>query len=101
MKVGYKNSREEIFYQSRDALVATHGVKMAEKICQRISELGAATNPQCLPKNTRFHEYKGKRKGLFSIDLVHPYRLIIEPTCAYNNWYEIISVRIYEIIDPH
>lgn len=101
MIVSYKNTREEKFYADRKSLCYDHGERMAKKICQRIGELVAADNPQHLPKNARFHEHKGGRKGLFSIDLIHPFRLIVRPTCEYKSWVEITGVEIYEIIDPH
>jgi proteic killer suppression protein len=101
MIVSYKNSREEKFYKDKNSLSMSYGVRMAEKICQRISEFQAADNPNHLPKNARFHEHQGKRKGLFSVDLVHPFRLIVEPTCKYADWSEITSMQIYEIMDPH
>lgn len=101
MKVSYKNSRDEKFYCDEDALISRHNVIMSRKICQRMSELAAADNALQLPKSARFHEHKGKRKGLFSIDLIHPFRLIVCPTCLYNNWSEITSVEIDEIFNPH
>jgi toxin HigB-1 len=101
MIISYKNTREEEFYADKKALSSRHGERMAEKIGQRINELLAADNPRQLPRNARFHEHDGKRKGLFSVDLVHPFRLIVQPTCVYMNWFEITSVEIYEIIDPH
>ncbi|OGH76806.1 MAG: hypothetical protein A2469_03165 [Candidatus Magasanikbacteria bacterium RIFOXYC2_FULL_40_16] len=101
MIVGYKNTREEEFYADEKSLSSQYGDRMAKKINQRLSELVAAENPQQLPKNARFHEHGGKRKGMFSIDLIHPFRLIVLPTCAYTSYIEITSVEIYEIIDPH
>lgn len=101
MLVSFKNSRDEELYQSLTMLSMRHGPRMAKKIIQRIGELVAACNAQQLPKNARFHEHKGNRKGLFSLDLVHPYRLIVLPTCDYNSWIEITSVQIYEVMDPH
>jgi plasmid maintenance system killer protein len=101
MLVSYKNKRDEVFYLSEKDLTSSYGDRIAKKIGQRIAELVAADNPQQLPKNARFHEHSGKRKGLFSLDLIHPLRLIVSPTCKYTNWVEIVSVEIYEIIDPH
>lgn len=101
MEISYKNNRDEKFYADKKALSSRFGLRMAKKIGQRISEIVAADNPQQLPRNARFHEHKGKRKGLFSINLVDPFRLIVLPTCSYKSWIEIVSVEIYEIIDPH
>jgi plasmid maintenance system killer protein len=101
MIISYRSKRDEEFYACEKALSSSFGLKMAKKIGQRISELEAADNPQQLPGNTRFHEHKGKRKGLYSLDLVQPFRLIVLPTCGYESWIEITSVEIYEVIDPH
>ena len=101
MMIGYRNKKEEGFYACEKALSRAFGIRIARKINQRIGELVAADNPQQLPPNASFHEHKGDRKGLFSIDLVHPFRLIVRPTCAYASWVEIRSVDIYEIFDPH
>ena len=89
------------FYESEKSLVSTYNIRMAGKIVQRISELIAVDNPQQLPRSARFHEHKGKRKGLFSLDLVHPFRLIVLSTCDYTNWVEIVSVEIYEVFNSH
>lgn len=88
-------------FEDEKALVCRYGRRMADLINQRISELQAAKNPQCLPPACHFHEHGGGRKGLFSLDLVHPQRLIIYPTCEYEDYTKIISVEIYEIMDPH
>ena len=48
----------------------------------------------------RLHELKGDRKGQYSLDLVHPYRLLFtaEPV---QNWSEITTVTIIGIVDTH
>lgn len=101
MIVSYKNKKEEIFFACGKDLTRAYGKKMALKIGQRIAELAAADNPQQLPQNARFHSHKGKREGLYSVDLIHPFRLILQPTCKYTSWIEISSVKIYEIFNAH
>ena len=101
MKITFKSKKEQEYYESFDALKKTHGERMAEKIIDRIDDLRKATSPQQLPQSARFHEHSGKRDGLFSLDLVHPQRLIVLPTCTYDSYVEITSVEIYEIMDPH
>lgn len=101
MIVSYKNAKEERFYADEKALSARYNKRMAQKIGQRINELWAAENTQQLPKNARFHEHVGQRKGLFSIDLIQPFRLIVRPVSGYTNLNDITGVEIYEIIDPH
>lgn len=101
MIVSFKNKKEEDLYQSERALTAVFGARMARKIVQRIGHLQAADTPQQLPPSARFHEHDGGRKGLYSVDLVHPYRLIVEPTCEFVSWVKITSVKIIEVMDPH
>ncbi len=101
MKIGFRSKKEEEFYSNESQLKVVYGLRMAKKIMHRIQELQAADNPQCLPRNARFHEHSAKNKGSFSIDLIHPFRLIVLPTCEYVSWVEIISLEIYEVIDPH
>jgi plasmid maintenance system killer protein len=101
MLVEYNSNKEERFYSCFDSLTKKHGADMARKIIQRIGQLDAAPNPLSLPNSARFHEHKGKRKGLFSVDLIHPYRLIVLPTCSFSNFNEINSLKIYEVFNPH
>ncbi len=101
MEISFRNNKDERFYQDEKALKSAYNPGMAKKVIQRIAELEAAANPQQLPSNARFHEHQGQRKGLFSVDLVYPNRLIVRPTCDYESYIEITSVEIYEIMDPH
>jgi len=101
MILEYISDKEERFYSCFESLTKKHGIDMARKIIQRIGQLDAAPNPLCLPNSARFHEHKGKRKGLFSVDLIHPYRLIVLPTCNFSNTNEINSLKIYEVFNSH
>jgi len=101
MEISFASGRERDLYQSKAALTAKYGEPMARKIVQRIEELQAARTPQQLPSGARFHEHSAKRRGLFSVNLVQPMRLIVRPTCVYKTWVEITSIEIYEIMDPH
>lgn len=44
--------------------------------------LKASPNLAAVPKGKpdRCHELKGNRKGIFAVDLFHPYRLLFEPS---------------------
>jgi plasmid maintenance system killer protein len=101
MEVVFRTPKEQLFYESRQALSRKYGGPNATKIIQRIEQLRAAPTPQQLPASARFHEHKGARKGLFSLDLVHPKRLIVRPREHFESWVEIESVEIYEVMDPH
>jgi proteic killer suppression protein len=45
----------------------------------------------------RFHELTGDRKGQWSCDLDHPYRLIFEPLVVQGK----MNIQIVEIVDYH
>lgn len=101
MLVDFNSDKEKHFYSCLEALSKKHGIDMARKIIQRIEQLEAAPNPLCLPNSARFHEHKGKRKGLFSVDLIPPYRLIVLPTRNFSSPSEIDSLIIYEVFNSH
>ena len=88
-----------------------HGPERAQRIRRRLDELRAANNLEemrFLPQ-ARCHELHGDRAGQISLDLDHPYRLIIVP--AHDpvpvrddgglDWLQITAVRILEITNTH
>lgn len=98
---------------SKKERCSAYGHEMASKLEQRLSELQAA---ECLHHMSklpapRFHQLKGNRKGVFSVDLKHPYRLLF--IHAHDNESEIlkddggfdlsriIEIEIIEITDTH
>jgi len=69
---------------SASALRKKHGAKKAKKIQQRLYDLLAAetlNDVTHLPP-PRCHELIGDRKGQYSVDTIHPYRIIFEPANA-------------------
>jgi proteic killer suppression protein len=87
------------------------GVQMARKLQQRLMELTAAETLAdfgSLP-NARCHELKGDRGGQLSADLVHPYRLIIEPDHrpvprkqdGGLDWVQVTKIVVIEVCDTH
>lgn len=92
-------------------LKKTYGERQAALIRQRLDELRAADvldDLRLLPQ-ARCHELIGDRKGQLSVDLVHPYRLILEP--ADNpfpqkpdgglDWCQVTAVKIVGVEDTH
>lgn len=75
-----------------------YGERMATLIHQRVNEIKAATSVEMLVQFSigRCHPMQGNRKGEYTMDLVHPYRLIFE-----NNNQEVQFVRIINIEDYH
>ena len=98
--------------QCNDAKEAsrTWGAEQAKRLRSRLDDLQAALTlavMRTLPG--RAHELAGDREGQISIDLKHPYRLIIVPA---NNpvprkpdggldWDNVTAIRVWEVSDTH
>jgi plasmid maintenance system killer protein len=100
--------------------VRKFGPDIAAKIAIRMTSLLAAKTladlwpPFKLPE--RCHELKGTRKGVFSIDLKHPFRLLFRPINTESNperpdsdsaadeqerWKNIREIEVIGIEDTH
>jgi proteic killer suppression protein len=92
-------------------LVRRHGARRAGLLMRRLNQLRASQNLEDLGKlpQLRCHELKGNRRGQISVDLDHPYRLILEPA---NNplpkksdggldWSKVTEVMIIGVEDTH
>lgn len=88
----------------------TWGAEEARRLRRRLDDLAAAENlgvMRTLPG--RPHELKGDRSGQISIDLWHPYRLIVEPADDPSprkpdgglDWDLVTTVRILGIENTH
>lgn len=87
------------------------GAAMAAKLALRIAELVAVENlaDLALLPGPRCHQLIGDREGQLSLDLVHPMRLIIEPSHDPRpakadgglDWKGVTAVVIVEIADTH
>jgi len=88
----------------------TWGPEMAKRIMRRLDELRDAeslTDFRLL--HPRCHELHGDRRGQLSVDLKHPYRLILEPANESIprkpdgglDWTKVTAVRILEVTDTH
>lgn len=88
-----------------------HGTERAKRLRRRLDELRAANNLEEMRflQGARCHELIGNRAGQLSLDLDHPYRLILLP--AHDpvptkedgglDWKKITAVQILEITDTH
>ena len=98
MKIKYKTRKlERVCTKAGDA-EKEYGRDMAEKIQQRIDEINAAISVEMMIQYGigRCHQLKGKRKGEYAVDLVHPKRLVFK-----KNGDEIQIALITEIVDYH
>lgn len=92
-------------------LVRKYGPKQAKKIIQRLDELRAAeklSDISHLPP-PRLHELVSNRAGQYSVDLVHPYRLLFVPSNdplplkpdGGIDLSKVTAVKILEVEDTH
>ncbi len=98
MNITYKNRKIEKICTDVRTAERTYGVKMAEKIHQRIDEIAAADTVEMMIQFHigRCHPLSQNRKGQYALDLIHPYRLVFE-----KSGNEIQIVNILEIVNYH
>lgn len=81
MDISFPNTRLAKLFSSEKELVRKFGKGQAMLIMRRMAELAAVVNLQqlnLLPQ-IRPHELHGNLKGKISLDLKHPYRMLIAP----------------------
>ena len=98
MKITYKTRKIEKVCTIASEAEKKYGSEMAEKIHQRIDEIDASDTIEEMVQYHigRCNPLKGNRKVQYAMDLVHPYRLIIEQIGD-----EIKIANIMEIVDYH
>ena len=98
MVITYKNKRIEKVCTDAKTAEMTYGQDMADKIHQRVDEINAADTVELMIQFRigRCHPLSQNRKGLYAVDLVHPYRLVFEKKGG-----EIQIANILEIVDYH
>ena len=105
MEVTFRTTKIQKLCEDSTKLARKYGKIQASLIIQRINELKSADNLHDISKlpQLRLHPLKGSLKGLFSLDIQHPYRIYIEPQNGDNNELKTITEveidRIY--FDPH
>lgn len=111
MEIYFKTKKLEKQCSKQKEAVKAFGLKTAKKLMQRLMELYAAEtldDISYLPP-ARCHELTGKRRGQFSVDLEHPFRLLFisavnpVPVKADGGFdrSKITEVEIIEIEDTH
>lgn len=98
MDITYKNKKIEKICTNAQTAGRIYGVKMADKIHQRIDEIHASDTVEVMIQLHigRCHALAYSRKGQYAVDLVHPYRLVFE-----KNGDEVQIVNVLEIVDYH
>ena len=111
MKVFFHNKKLQKACSTEKIMLTQMGAQRARKLKMRLMELQAADNLQQISRvpPPRCHELSGDRKGQFSVDLDHPYRLIFIPADdplpikhdGGLDWVRVTAVEILEIADTH
>jgi plasmid maintenance system killer protein len=92
-------------------LIRTYGPDNGRRIARRLQNIADAANLAELAKipQTRVHELSGDRDEQISVDVKHPYRLLLasdhEQTPRKEDggldWERITKVQVLEVEDPH
>ena len=110
MEITFDNKKLEKYASNPRLCAQKLGERMSDLFLYRLSQLDAAI---CLEDlryvDGHYHELVGDRKGQWACDLVHPYRLVFEPTekpvpaddSGRSIWTEIRAIEIEEIVDYH
>ncbi len=110
MKITFTDKKLEKLSNDDRKRIAAMGQKRADRFRLRLTSLLEAESLEDvrhLPG--RYHELMGDRKGQWSCDLDHPYRLIFTPhedpiptdEDGTYIWAEIHGVEVIEIVDYH
>lgn len=111
MQIFFRNKKLQKTCNSDKEMRKTFGPARAEKLGRRLTELKAADHLDQISRlpPTRCHELSGNRKGQFSVDLGHPYRLIFIPANepvpvkadGGLDLEKITEIEILEVVDYH
>jgi len=113
MRITFANKKLMKQFNESKAMIRAYGPKRSKKLMIVLTSLNAAQNlgtfaPPYSPPH-RCHELVGNLKGLLSVDLDHPYRLLIKPV---NNsllmreegsldWSKVTDIEIQRVEDTH
>lgn len=111
MDISFKNRKLEKEFSNDKALIRKYGSEQAKKIQRRLFELQAAEHLGVLwaVPQVRAHELTGNLAGHISLDIKHPYRLLIKPDYKHPprnmdgglDWSKITKVKILRVEDTH
>lgn len=111
MDIIFKSKKLEKICNSEKEMLKQLGERRSKLLKRRLTELYSANTLEDIKHlpQARCHELKGSLKGVLSVDLDHPYRLLFEP--AHNplpvradgglDWSKVTKIKILEIKDTH
>jgi plasmid maintenance system killer protein len=109
--LSFRNGKTEKEFCDHRLLVRGYGPEQAKLIEKRLNQLAAADHLgvlRTLPQ-IRAHELAGDRKGQISLDVKHPYRLLIvadhdKPPLKPDgglDWTQVTRVKVLGVEDTH
>ena len=111
MIISFKDTKTEKVFCDLKTLTRKWGAEQARLIGRRINELAAAENLEILRSlpQMRAHELSGDRAGQISLDIKHPYRLLIVPDYKEAprkkdgglDWKQIRKIKVLAVEDTH
>ena len=111
MELSFKNSKLAKVLTSEREILRHYGSDNGRRIARRLQNIADAATIEELSKlpQTRVHQLTGDRHEQFSVDVKHPYRLILvnnheeAPRKADGglDWTRITKVQLIEIVDTH
>lgn len=111
MEVLFKSGKLQKICNSQKALRRQYGTVNGDRIASRLVEMEAVNTLAdlfAIPQ-ARCHAMTADRRGQFSVDVEHPYRLFFEPadepvptkSDGSIDLARVKAVRVLEIADPH
>lgn len=106
MDVFFANRRFAEKCASRKSLQRWLGTERAKRLEVRLQQLRQAEDLAAMRQVTaRIHALTADRAGLVALDLVGPYRLLIEPIPPEDldtwTWADVQQVLVHEVVDYH
>jgi len=111
MEVSFINNKLSKLLNSQKETLRTYGADNGRRILLRLQQVVVSANLAEFSKlpQTRVHELKANRDEQISVDVKHPYRLLMVPdheeiprkTDGGLDWRRITKVTITEITDTH
>lgn len=111
MEITFRTQKLKKTFDSERELKRTYGDRMARTIRKRLAILKNARSLSLVPTlpPDRLHLLTGNRSGQYAVDLVHPYRLILEPNHdpvpltqdGGIDKEEVTKITILEVVDYH
>ena len=111
MEITFKTRKLAKIVNSEKELQKRYGAPMMRRIAARLAVLKNARTLSMVPGTPpeRLHPLRGKRKGQYAVDLVHPCRLILQPDhdplpCRKDGSLatdQVTSITIVEVTDYH